>query len=77
LGCVWDNDWDHRNSRRRAAFVALRAPGTGAVPGRHPRAARYFAEHGRWANASSMASRFGSLRGAVEAAKVAGTLKRR
>jgi hypothetical protein len=52
-------------------------PVSGALPSRHPRAARYLAEHGRWPNASRMASRFGSLRGAVEAAKVAGTLKRR
>ena len=47
------------------------------APAGHSGAARYLAEQGRWPNASSVARRFGSLRGAVEAAGVAGTPKRR
>jgi DNA-binding CsgD family transcriptional regulator len=47
------------------------------APAGHPGAARYLAERGRWPNASSVARRFGSLRGAVEAAGVAAKRKRR
>jgi len=47
------------------------------APAGHRGAARYLAERGRWPNASSVARRFGSLRGAVEAAGVAGVPKRR
>jgi hypothetical protein len=47
------------------------------APAGHRGAARYLAERGRWPNASSVARRFGSLRGAVERAGVAGGRKRR
>jgi hypothetical protein len=47
------------------------------APAGHPGAARYLAERGRWPNASSVARRFGSLRGAVETAGVGGKPRRR
>jgi hypothetical protein len=47
------------------------------APAGHRGAARYLADRGRWPNASSVARRFGSLRGGVEAAGVAGTPKGR
>jgi DNA-binding CsgD family transcriptional regulator len=47
------------------------------APAGHPGTARYLAERGKWPNASSVARRFGSLRGAVEAAGVGGKPTRR
>jgi hypothetical protein len=47
------------------------------APTGHAGAARYLAERGGWPNASSVARRFGSLRGAVKAAGIADTPKRR
>jgi hypothetical protein len=47
------------------------------APTGHAGAARYLAERDGWPNASSVARRFGSLRGAVKAAGIADTPKRR
>jgi DNA-binding CsgD family transcriptional regulator len=47
------------------------------APAGHKGAARYLAERGRWPNASSVARRFGSLRAAVERARVSGAQMRR